>query len=203
MKTRFVICLLSIAFAATSCDKGPEPRPAPRGPNDVTGFYDVDYRIYLDNSPLPVFVSSGQHPGSVEVRRHVNDGIQLYFRPNDQVIEFEYTVDNTLSFWTQVESKATAGNYTFNCPERFETEDGGWRPGGSVQFDFIFNLSRPAIKSHAEVFMTGTIVAKKANDTRNVSEQPDRYHDLNMTVEFVPFTPTPLFSKLYLEITSR
>ncbi len=205
MKLFSATCLLSIAFAAASCDKGPAP-VEPRDPDDITGCYGVNYSIYLDDSPLPVFVSSGDYSGSVTVRSNV-DGIELYFRPNDRVIEFErYLDDNVLSFWTNVGFKETAaGNYSFNCPRMIDAGDGSWVPGGSSQTEFVFSHSRPVIEAHAEVTMTGNIVAKDANDARSyrMFQEPDMYHDLDMTIELAPFIPNPVFNKLYIEITSR
>ncbi len=63
MKRLFLF--FAVAGLAVSCEKEHvAPAPEPRDPNDVSGFYDVDYKMSIDG----VDVSFDVIPGRIESR---------------------------------------------------------------------------------------------------------------------------------------
>lgn len=219
MKKVFLFAALAVIPNLTfiSCDPdGPTPQPeSQRDPNDITGIYSVNYSIYLDDSPLPVF-SSFHDPYATGLVQVVKDQgrIGVIFQPNGRAIEFNpFSDENTLHLWSNVYFSGAAGDWSFICPDLIDDGHGGYFPGSSVQTEFVLNTSRPIINSQAEIMTRGTIIARKEYKQSGYDvyggygyyryDGPDIYNDLDMTIELVPFAPNDIFETLTIVITSR
>ncbi len=186
MKTLKSICAIVLALVAMSCDKEPGPLPEPRDPNDISGMYEVNYRMWIDG----VAVSFGDIPGRVEVRGEPDNELSLDFYPDNAILKFppfdEDTPREFQPMWP-VHCVSAVSGYTF---EEYES-----------------TVDLEVKKSHSTIgplTMGGSIVAKPS-DERGVGADisdigPGAYHRLSMTIDmWVPDPDLPSGTQIYPE----
>lgn len=209
----------ALAFVAcfASCDtETPPPAPEPRDPNDITGYYSVDYAIYLDDSPLPAFTSFGDDYSSAfaVIGGNGTDQTHIMFYPDPRIIQFFFDAEEDILI-CPVEIRGEAGNLYFRCPELIDNGHGELVPSRSEQRLFALTAARPVVRSDADMTVTATVVAKKEVPPGGYYydytyggygggyDNAGLFHDLDMTVDLVPLTPNDLFGKLTIIINSR
>jgi hypothetical protein len=212
--------ILALTFASCK-DDGPWYPPYPaHDPEDFEGLYSVNYSIFLDDSPAPVYTSWGDS-GASGLVCVTGDGSTLNplgvdFFPGNRLLEFLPEAaggGNELSLWSGVVLRGSTGDYAFECPEMVDNGNGEFVPSTSQQREFVLRALRPAVQSNAEVKATGTIVTKKSPLAGSYTWYDygmgygygtvDMYHDLDMTVELTPLAQNDLFKKLTIVITNR
>ena len=181
-------------MTAVSCGD-PEPERTPRNPDDITGFYDVNYRMWVDGTP----VSPDMIPGRVEVTGDPERELALEFYPDNEIIKFLAVYYSSLReslAMRPVRPEGSRGSYTFDDYESM------------VALEFMedyYNMG--------PLVMNGSIVAKTesgsaygdvASDLANlVADNPGFYHDIEMTIEMNMPIEGNLFRKISIEIENR
>jgi hypothetical protein len=181
------VCAIVIAIIAMSCDKYPEQLPEPQDPNDISGMYNVNYRMWIDGTA----VSFGELQGRVEVRGEFDRELSLDFYPDNAILKFppwDYdTPRESLSMWPVHTVGTTKYDYTFD--------------------NYNATVSLEVNENHSTIgplAMSGSIVAKQDGEwsagAQHLDAGPGVYYKLNMTIDmWVPDPELPSGTQIYPE----
>ena len=200
-----------VAMSAVSCDNSVEIIET-RDPDDVTGTYEVDYKLWIDGVEV-----AGEHKGSVEGSGKPIHELSMKFRPDEPVLTIPaWNYDKSCEYiplWP-IRPVGQAGTYTFD----------DYRSGVSLEW---------AERSHTggELTMSGKITHKSQQELvddgfaywwessclykADLPDSPGVYYHMTMTIDFEVPDPTlpsgtQIFPeqgigvhKFHIEITSR
>jgi len=181
-----------MAFAAlltVSCDTtefvcGGEQRD----PNDVSGIYDVTYRMWVDGAP----VFFGATHGRMEVSRHdYPDKFRLDFYPDNAAIAlppYDYDTPRESMWLGYVEPTVASGVYTFDDPVGYSVS------GVQVAEHHTVSCRIASINGSIARRSTAEIAATAGAETALMrpyfgDATPGLYHRLDMTFEMEVLNP--------------
>ncbi len=208
------LCFLSaaaiVAMSAVSCDDGHVEYIESRDPDDVTGTYEVDYRVFLDGNPV-----TAELPGRVVVSGEPIRQLSMEFWPDAPVLTVpSWDYDKVCeSLDMRVSPVGQSSTYIFDCRSTISLEyaersgtSGPLTMSGKIEI----KSSQELVDDGYAYYWEGSCLYKA-----DLPDSPDVYHHLTMTIDFEVVDPmlppgTEIFPdkgigvhKFHIEITSK
>jgi len=183
------ILLALVALSTVSCGGNDFVHPGePNDPNDVSGIYDITYRMWVDNKP----VFYGAATGRMEVsRRDYPDKLRLDFYPDNAAIALPPVDHDTPSesMWLgYVEPTVIHGSYSFDDPVGYSISGIQVAEHFSVSCSIASMKGSIVARSAEEIAATAGAEAARRNPYFG-DATPGVYHRLAMTFEVEVLNP--------------
>ncbi len=181
MKNVFLFAAVAVILAA--CGEHDPQVIETRDPLDVTGTYEVDYKIWVDGTPVSAEMLSGR----VEVRGESIRELFMDFHPDSDLIKFS-PGGNTLSL-APIRPVGYAGAYTFDDYRSTVSLECAGNSGTVGPLTMIGTIEA---KSSAELVADGFAYMSGGSCLyiHPLPQGPDVHHHLTMTIDFWVPDPT-------------
>ncbi len=211
MKNLILLAAAIVALSAVSCND-PVEIIETRDPDDVTGTYNVTYKLWIDGEVVP-----GLHKGRVEVSGKPIHELSMEFRPDEPILTIPaWNYDKSCEYiplWP-IRPVGYAGTYTFDGYRSSIGLDWAENKGTSGPLTMsgeIDHKTQEQLVADGFAYMSnGSCLYKES-----LPDRPDVYNHLVMTIDFhVPDPTLPPGTEIFpeegigvhrfhIEITSR